>query len=102
MSFKTKIKKKNVNGSRITIEAKHKEILEQFSENIRQAKTHTDLITDYKVKINSIGKDTLDDEGVETKLHMMDQITKLEHDINEIKNEDVRYLLDNGILLFNY
>ena len=102
MSFKTKIKKKNVNGSRITIEAKHKEILEQFSENIRQAKTHTDLITDYKVKINSIGKDTLDDEGVETKLHMMDQITKLEHDINEIKNEDVRYLLDNGILLFDY
>jgi hypothetical protein len=102
MSFKTKIKKKNVNGSRITIEAKHKEILEQFSENIRQAKANTGVIADYKEKINSIGDESLDDEGVETKLHLMDQITKLEHEINEIKNEDVHYLLDNGNLLFDY
>jgi len=102
MSFKTKIKKKNTNGSRITLEAKHKAILDQFAENSRQAKTHIAEIADNRAKIDSIGQESLDDESVETRLHLMDNITQLETTISATKNEDISYLLDNGNLLFDY
>ena len=104
MSFKTKIKKKNSNNTRITLEAKHKEMLEQISNNNK-------LVDTNKNKINTL-KDTLKNqenietietiENIENKLEIIDTINDLNKEIQENQSSDINYLLENGNLLFDY
>ena len=102
MSFKTKIKKKNNLNTRITLEAKHKEILDKFSEQkIINEESLNDIIN-YKKQIETGNNTKLTDDEIEHKLYMSDKVTSLENNINMTKNEDIKYLLDNGNLLFDY
>jgi len=95
MSFKTKTNKKNNVTHRITIEAKHKEILEKI--NTQKKNNNNNLI-----KINELNNQLIENKELETKLEILDTIKNLNKEINVTANDEIDYLLDNGNLLFNY
>lgn len=102
MSFKTKNnKKKNNPNTRLTIEAKHKEIIEKYNKNSIKNKKNMIKIENLKKNINRLSKN-LNEENLKIKLENLDEIDEMEKQIDNSKNEDINYLLDNGGLLFNY
>jgi hypothetical protein len=100
MSFKTKIKKKNNRNTRITLEAKHNEILDKFTDQQEENNSNLTDIQNYKDQIITMNNNT--DEEIEQKLLLQDKVVSLENTIQETENNDIKYLLDNGNLLFDY
>jgi len=100
MSFKTKTNKKNAVSYRITIEAKHKEILEKMN---NQKKNNENNLVKIKQLNNELNSELINqNDKLETKLDILDTIKNLHNEISGTSNEEIDYLLDNGNLLFNY
>jgi hypothetical protein len=99
-SFKPKTSK-NIKLNKkysVTLDATHKEFLNEFSENEKTIIDHKSEISKLKQKL----KDVNVVFSVEKKLEMTDKIAELKDNIKEIKYKKNDYLLDNSKYIFEY
>ena len=106
MSFKTKNRKKVQTDTRVTLDAKYKDKEEYFrvlEESIPKKKK---IINKFKKQYFVLDKKypNLSTEEFEKRMSLKDQIKNLKQEIKQIKNKDenIKYLLDTGHLLFQY
>jgi len=93
-SKKIKFNKKSI----VTLDTKHKEILNEFSKD-------EDIILDNKYEISNLKQKLLDEKdnlSVEEKLDLTDKISELKECIKEINQKKKEYLLDNSKYIFEY
>jgi len=106
MSFKTKNRKKVPTDNRVTLDAKYKEKEEYF-------KKLQDSIPKRKKNLNKIKKQYFElyNKNPELSTDEFEKMMSLKDDINILKkeikgienqNENIKYLLDTGSLLFQY
>ena len=106
MSFKTKNRKKVPTDTRVTLDAKYKDKEEYF-------KLLEESIPLKKKTINKLKKEYFDldkkypnlsTDEFEKRMTLKDQIKSLKKEIKQIENKDenIKYLLDTGHLLFQY
>jgi hypothetical protein len=99
-SFKPKSSKKIKfnKKSAVTLDTKHKELLNEFSKD-------ENSIVDYKYEIHEL-KQKLEDERdsltVEEKMEINDKICQLKETIKEIRYKKKDYYLDNSKYIFEY
>jgi hypothetical protein len=99
-SFKPKSSKKIKfnKKSAITLDTKHKEILNEFSKD-------ENAILDHKFEISELNKklqENANELTIEEKLEINDRITELKETIKETKHKKKDYLLDNSKYIFEY
>ena len=97
-SFKTKVKKRDNYDKRITLEAKHNEIIE----TIFYEKETIEYLDKRKSKILNILNNTKIGENRELIISLKDELIEIDKKINENTQNDIEYFLDNGRLLFDY
>ena len=97
-SFKTKSKKKLNYDNRITLEAKHNEILTSLSEGNNKVDKMKGDIHLLKIQYNNLNNQ----DDIEVKLKLKDQIKDMESEVDSLKSREIDYYLDNGNLLFDY
>jgi hypothetical protein len=99
LSFKPKANKKIKfnKKSAVTLDTKHKEILNEFSKDEHIVKDHKCEIYDLKKKIAENAFTSIED-----KLEMTDRISELKENITKIRNKKKNYLLDNSKYIFEY
>lgn len=100
-SFKTKTKKKISCDNRITLEAKHNEIIDKLSNDNELSKYYNEQIKNLekeKVKLEKSDRFTNIDRIIE----IQDEIIYMKEQLNNLNNKEIDYFLDNGQLLFNY
>jgi hypothetical protein len=108
MSFKTKnkVKKKEDFDTRVTLDAKHNEKLNEFQSNLLLNQKKKKLLkrTEKKLEIFKERKlNSLNDDEMRLKLSLEDKIKQLNKEICEDNSrEDINYLLETGDLLFKY
>jgi hypothetical protein len=107
MSFKQKNRKKITFDTRVTLDAKHNDKINIFSENKQQIQILKNDIINLKKKnkiLLSKSNKELDKNLLEKKLDLMDQIKELEEKVKKINSnkEEVNYLLNTGHLLYQY
>jgi hypothetical protein len=99
-SFKPKVSKKIKFNKKtaVTLDAKHKEFLNEFSKDEKN-------IDEYKYEILEL-KQKSEKEGekltIEEKLELNDKIIELKDNIKEMKIKKKNYLLDNSKYIFEY
>jgi len=92
---KIKINKKDT----ITIDNKHKEIMNEFT------KDETDIVPSLKYEKQNLKNKLINKNEqimVEEKMEINDRIQEITSKIKEIKNKKKEYLLDNSKLVFDY
>jgi hypothetical protein len=108
MSFKTKnkVKRRDDNDTRVTLEAKHNEKLTEFKyKDMFIKKKRNELIQiEKKLKLYETKKmDTLTDIEMQQKLDLTDKQNEINKElISDNSREDIDYFLDTGNLLFKY
>ena len=108
MSFKTKnkIKKKDDFDTRVTLEAKHNEKINNFDTNRKILQKKKKELKKMEIKYNFIDTKKnvdLSENEMKLKLSITDKINDLKRFIkNNENNKDIEYYLDTGKLLFNY
>jgi len=97
-NFKPKTNKKiKVNKKKqITLDNKHSEMMQNFGniENIELPKLNNEII--------QIKKSLLEENGLETRLDLEDELKRLISKRNNLSNKKKRYLLDNSKFIFEY
>ena len=90
---KIKFNKKSI----VTLDNKHKEILNEFSKD-------EDIVLENKYEISNLKKilSEKDNIPIEDKLDLSDKITELKNNIKEFKQKKKEYLLDNSKYIFEY
>ena len=90
---KIKFNKKSI----VTLDNKHKEILNEFSKD-------EDTVLENKYEISNLKKilSEKDNLPIEDKLDLSDKITELKNNIKEFKQKKKEYLLDNSKYIFEY
>ena len=92
---KIKVNKKNT----ITLDGKHKEMMNDFS------KDSNDVIPSLKEEKKSLKKELIEKEetmNIEQKLEIIDRIQEINETIKELKNKQKEYFLDHSKLIFDY
>ena len=107
MSFKTKVRKKTPCDMRVTLDAKHKEKVNYFSDlsdSVSDKENNLKNIEAEYRQLESRPNTELNDDEFEKKLTLKENIDILNKEITDIKDQkhDINYLLDTGHLLFNY
>ena len=106
MSFKTKNKKKSIQEQRVTLQAKHNDKIKEFDENKKIHNEKRFLLEKCKKeyeKYENLRNSQLNDEDLEKKLSLEDNIKELEEFLNnDTESQEIDYLLDTGSLLFSY
>lgn len=97
-SFKTKIKKRENYDKRITLEAKHNEIIETISNQ----KESIETLTKRKNEINEILNNKNLSENRDLIISLKDELIDINTKMNANSQNDIDYFLDNGRLLFDY
>ena len=97
-SFKPKATKKirHDKNSTITLDNKHKEIIEKFRVN------EEEVIPSLKRKKATLRERLLTNITMEEKLEIDDEISKVKQQIKQLKKEKKEYLLNNSKYIFNY
>jgi hypothetical protein len=93
-SKKIKFNKKSI----VTLDNKHKEILNEFSKD-------EEIVLENKYEISNLKKKLLNEKDnllIEDKLELSDKITELKNNIKEFKQKKKEYLLDNSKYIFDY
>jgi hypothetical protein len=90
---KIKFNKKSI----VTLDNKHKEILNEFSKD-------EDIVLENKYEISNLKKilSEKDNIPIEDKLDLSDKITELKNNNKEFKQKKKEYLLDNSKYIFEY
>ena len=107
MSFKVKSRKKILSDARVTLDAKHNEKLDYFSnlkDSVPEMEKKLSILNNKLRIIQAKNKKDLIDDDYEQIMDLKDNIKELENSIRSVKNnkEDIDYLLNTGHLLFNY
>ena len=107
MSFKVKSRKKILSDARVTLDAKHNEKLDYFSnlkDSVPEMEKNLSILNNKLRIIQAKNKKDLVDDDYEKIMDLKDNIKELENNIRSVKNnkEDIDYLLNTGHLLFNY
>ena len=107
MSFKVKSRKKILSDARVTLDAKHNEKLDYFSnlkDSVPEMEKNLSILNNKLRIIQAKNKKDLVDDDYEQIMDLKDNIKELENNILSVKNnkEDIDYLLNTGHLLFNY
>lgn len=99
-SFKPKTSKKIKfnKKSAVTIDSKHKEMLNEFSKNELSVIDHKSEINELKQKLE-IESDNL---TVEERLDIIDKISELKNNVKTIKSKKKDYFLENSKYIFEY
>ena len=99
IAFKPKANKKIKfnKKSAVTLDAKHKEFLHEFSQD-------EDTILEYKYEIQKLKQKLNENESIsiEEKLEFTDRIFELKEAVKFIQNKKKDYLLDNSKYIFEY
>ena len=106
MSFKTKNRKKTRADTRVTLDAKHNKKVEYFNELKDSLKIlKTDINTKKREYFSLKSKDPdLSQDELNKFMDLKEDIKTLKNQVKSIENdeENIKYLLDNGHLLFQY
>ena len=106
MPFKTKAKiKKQCNlNNRVTLDKKHKEKLQQFSEQNKELNEINKKIVQLELRLNTFkSNNLLTEKELEEKLEIKDNIELYKNKLNTYdKNDTINYFLDTGNILFQY
>jgi hypothetical protein len=102
-----KSKSDNLLYKRTTIDAKHTSQIKFFKDRKKSITQLSELLSNKEVtflELSKIDKKDMNEETLETFLNIKDDIRELKDEITEIEsNEDEnRYYLDTGHLMFNY
>lgn len=106
-TFKNKTKKVYISDNRVTLDAKHNEMVRHFKEIYKslpnKKKKLDQLKKEYKIFINTPNKD-LDSDALNKKFQLKDEIYDLEKQIEKIENKDEEnnYYLNTSNLLYGY
>lgn len=105
--FKTRNKKQVTSDTRITLDAKHNEMVKHFKELKKSLPERYDELEKLKKeyqKLKVIPKSKLNDEQINSKFNLKEDIIKLECEIDKIENneEERDYFLKAGPLLYKY
>lgn len=108
-TFKTKVKAKKNNklDNRITLDARHEEKTKYFQDLKATIEPKQKMLTEYQKKINyyvPIPKKSLTQEQMNEYLELKDKVIELKKEIQEINEnkEEIDYILNAGILVFQY
>jgi hypothetical protein len=99
-SFKTKTKKKIIYDKRITLEAKHNEIINNIAEENEQYENNSIMLNNLNKKLEELNKDKK--KNIAEILYVKDNIIKINEVLEKTKSQEIDYFLDNGKLLFDY
>jgi hypothetical protein len=106
-TFKTKNKKPFISDNRITLDAKHNEIIKQFDSQYKilpeKAKDLANFRKKY-YKLNKIPNKNLTNDQLNEKFYLAESITNIENEIKKIEEgeEEFDYFLNTGHLLYKY
>jgi hypothetical protein len=99
-SFKTKTKKKVSYDNRITLEAKHNEIIDKLTSNSDLTDYYNTEINSCENEIKELEKNRI--ENIDEIIDLQDRIIEIKEQLKNIDNQEIDYYLDNGKLLFDY
>jgi hypothetical protein len=99
-SFKTKNKKKITYDKRITLEAKHNEIINNLAEETENYENNSNTLAILNLKLKELNKDKK--KNINEILSIKDKILEINEIIQKTKSQEIDYFLDNGKLLFDY
>ena len=105
--FKTKNKKIFVGDTRITLDAKHNEMLKKFRETNKTLPEKRKTLQNLKKKLLEINKnetENIDFELLDEKFDIQNQVTSLEKEIAalEKKEEESSYFIKTSSILYSY
>lgn len=105
--FKEKKNKAHRVDTRVTLDAKHNSKLKGFKSGIRNVKKLKIKLGHLRHKFSKFqgrSHKTLNDDELETKLHLREVISSLENEIETLESNAQlnNYLLDTSYLLYNY
>lgn len=99
-SFKTKNKKKIIYDKRITLEAKHNEIINNIDEEHDHYENRTQELEYLNNKLEELNKDKK--KNINEIIIIKDKIIEINEINSKNKTQEIDYFLDNGKLLFDY
>lgn len=99
-SFKTKNKKKIIYDKRITLEAKHNEIINNIEEEHDHYENRTQELEYLNNKLEELNKDKK--KNINEIIIIKDKIIEINEINSKNKTQEIDYFLDNGKLLFDY
>lgn len=105
--FKSKNKKPFVGDNRVTLDAKHNDMLRQFKDQRKSLPEKQKELSDFQSKYNDLKKiptKNLTNEQLNNRFALADSISKLEKEIDKIENghDEYDYFLETGHLLYKY
>ena len=105
--FKTKNKKNIITDSRITLDAKHNELIQQMIDEQKKLPDKKNKIQEYKDTIDTLSLQNRADwseHDWSTYYHSISQIEALEKEIIKIESQDdmTNYFLDTAHILYQY
>ena len=99
-SFKTKNKKKITYDKRITLEAKHNEIINNIAEETENYENNSNMLIRLKKNLKELNK--AQKKNINDILSIKAKIIDINEEIEKTKSQEIDYFLDNGKLLFDY
>ena len=99
-SFKTKNKKKIIYDKRITLEAKHNEIISNLEEENEHYENRTNELEYINNKLKELNKDKK--KNINEIITIKDKIIEINEINSKNRTNEIDYFLDNGKLLFDY
>jgi archaellum component FlaC len=102
-SFKNRVKKvKKMIKQPITLDHKHKQIIDKFHEDNNNLENYYNELEKFKNNLNSI--DDKSDSNIKKKILLKEKIKNIELKINDIENnnEELDYYLQTISILDNY
>ena len=99
-SFKTKNKKRDNYDKRITLEAKHNEIIDSINKDKINMEYITSRTTEITTEIETLSLNKK--ENINKILILKEELLVIIQKKKEINKNEIDYFLENGTLLFNY
>lgn len=105
--FKAKNKKPFIGDNRVTLDAKHNEMMRHFKDQQRSIPSKEKELVSLRKKyeeLEKIPKKNLTNDQLNEKFFLADSISKLENEIEKIElgEEECEYFLQTGHLLYKY
>ncbi len=105
--FKAKNKKPFIGDNRVTLDAKHNDMLRQFKDQRKSLPQKQKDLFDFQFKFNKLKKipnKNLTNDQLNQKFALADSISKLQKEIEKIEegDDECDYFLETGHLLYKY
>ena len=105
--FKQKNKKILISDKRVTLDAKHNEIIKKFRENTKQLSQKLYVLEEYELELKKIENnedEIIDPNLLFKKFKIQNKIDNLKAEIKnlESKEDETQYFIKTGKILYNY